>query len=62
MHQGPRYFSKFFIPPVAREVDIKPAFLNLVLVHLFSGKDHEDTYARIDTSYELCATMGFESG
>jgi len=60
VHQGPRHFSRFGIPPAAKGIHIKLAFLNLVSTHLFSGKDHKDPYAHLDTFYELCATMIFE--
>jgi len=35
IHQGPRYFYRFVIPLIFREVEIKPTFLNPVLAYIF---------------------------
>ncbi|XP_019416042.1 PREDICTED: uncharacterized protein LOC109327378 [Lupinus angustifolius] len=59
MYQGPRHFSSIVIPQTDRTVEIKPAYLNLVSAHQFTGKDYEDPYAHLDNFYELVATMGY---
>ncbi|KAF1878771.1 hypothetical protein Lal_00047443 [Lupinus albus] len=59
MYQGPRHYSSIVIPHTIRVVEIKPAFLNLISAHQFSGKDYEDPYAHLDNFYELVATMGY---
>ncbi|CAL0334640.1 unnamed protein product [Lupinus luteus] len=59
MYQGPRHYSSIVIPHTARTVEIKPAYLNLVSAHQFTGKDYEDPYAHLDNFYELVATMGY---
>ncbi|CAL0316919.1 unnamed protein product [Lupinus luteus] len=59
MYQGPRHYSSIVIPHNARTVEIKPAYLNLVSAHQFTGKDYEDPYAHLDNFYELVATMGY---
>ncbi|XP_019433900.1 PREDICTED: uncharacterized protein LOC109340637 [Lupinus angustifolius] len=59
MYQGPRHYSSIVIPHTDRTVEIKPAYLNLVSAHQFTGKDYEDPYAHLDNFYELVATMGY---
>ncbi|KAF1894131.1 hypothetical protein Lal_00004050 [Lupinus albus] len=59
MYQGPRHYSSIVIPHIARKVEIKPAFLNLISAHQFSRKDYEDPYAHLDNFYGLVATMDY---
>jgi len=40
---------------------MKPAFLNLINTHQFTGMHHEDPYTHLSTFYELVGTMGFQS-
>ncbi|XP_019414621.1 PREDICTED: uncharacterized protein LOC109326390 [Lupinus angustifolius] len=59
MYQGPRHYSSIVIPHTDRTVEIKPAYLNLVSAHQFTGKDYEDPYAHLDNFYELVAIIGY---
>ncbi|XP_019450616.1 PREDICTED: uncharacterized protein LOC109352889 [Lupinus angustifolius] len=57
MYQSPRHYPSIMIPHTARTVEIKLAYLNLVSVHQFMGKNYEDLYAHLDNFYELVVTM-----
>jgi len=62
MYQGPRHFSCIAIPATAKTLEIKPAFLTLIITHQFKAMDHEDPCSHLSTFYELVRTMGFQSG
>ena len=54
--QGPRNFSS--IVRLAKGVEMKPAWLSLIIASQFVGLDNEDPYNHLTTFYELCGTMG----
>jgi len=62
MYQGPRHFSSIAIPATAKALEIKLAFLTLIITHQFKAMDHEDPCSHLSTFYELVGTMGFQSG
>nr|KYP42803.1 hypothetical protein KK1_035785 [Cajanus cajan] len=37
---------------------MKPALLQLISSHQFSGLDHEDPHTHLYTFYELCGSVG----
>jgi len=43
-------------------LEIKPAFLTLIITHQFKAMDHEDPCSHLSTFYELVGTMDFQSG
>jgi len=40
--QAPRHFSSIAIPATAKDLEIKPAFLTLIITHQFKAMNHED--------------------
>jgi len=61
MYQGPRHFSSIAIPAIVQTLEIKPAFLTLIITHQFKAMNHEDPCSHLSTFYELVGTMGFQS-
>jgi len=41
MYQGPKHFSSIAIPATAKALEIKPAFLTLIITHQFKAMDHD---------------------
>ena len=60
MCQARRHFSSIAIPATAKILEIKPAFLTLIITHQFKAMDHEDPCSHLSTFYELVGTMGFQ--
>ena len=58
--QGPRNSSPFVLSPEAMAMEIKPGHYNLIVTNQFTGKDHEDPHAHLETFYDLVATMGID--
>jgi len=62
MYQESRHFSSIAILATAKALEVKPAFLTLIITHQFKAIDHEDPCSHLSTFYELVGTMSFESG
>ena len=62
LQQGPRHFSSITVLTTTKTMEMKPAFLNLISSHQFTGMDNEDPYTHLPIFYELVGTMSFEEG
>ncbi|XP_020231419.1 uncharacterized protein LOC109811976 [Cajanus cajan] len=58
-YTSPREFSSIVRPTRNdRLAEMKPALLQLISSHQFSGLDHEDPHTHLYTFYELCGSVG----